>query len=187
MPYNAMCRYIYGKVSNLQTSKVMKRLELSCLPINLEVGETMEVIDESGKHYLIRCEQAESNNSLCDGCFFYKINSICNYVKCSERERNQEVRYVELQVKNEIEEEEREMKTLTIDELEETEEIKVGETFIYVDGFNKEHKIKVQPMKHLTIEETCKKCAFNGDSCCLVACSSFDRQDEKDVYFEELD
>lgn len=49
------------------------------------------------------------------------------------------------------------MKTLTIDELEETEEIKVGETFIYVDGFNKEHKIKVQPMKHLTIEETCKK------------------------------
>lgn len=77
----------------------MKRLDLSCLPINLEVGETMEVIDESGKHHLIRCEQAESNNSLCNGCFFYKINSICNYVKCSERERNQEVRYVELPVK----------------------------------------------------------------------------------------
>ena len=77
----------------------MKRLDLPCLPINLEVGETMEVIDESGKRHLIRCEQAESNNSLCDGCFFYKINSICNYVKCSERERNQEVRYVELQVK----------------------------------------------------------------------------------------
>lgn len=82
----------------------MKRLDLSCLPINLEVGETMEVIDESGKHHLIRCEQAESNNSLCNVCFFYKINSICNYVKCSESERNQEVRYVELPVKNEFEE-----------------------------------------------------------------------------------
>lgn len=164
----------------------MKRLDLSCLPINLEVGETMEIIDQSGKAHLIRCKQVESGNILCEGCFFYKIPSICYYVKCSERERGQNVRYVELPVKNEFEEEEREMKMLTVDELTETEEIKEGETFIYVDGFNKEHKIKVQPMKHLTIEETCKKCAFNGDSCCL-ACSSFDRQDEKDVYFEEID
>ena len=165
----------------------MKRLDLSCLPINLEVGETMEVIDESGKHHLIRCEQAESNNSLCDGCFFYKINSICNYVKCSERERNQEVRYVELPVKNEIEEEEREMKTLTINELTETEKIKVGETFIYVDGFNKEHKIKAQSMEFLTNEEACKRCAFSGDSCCLVSCSLWDRENKDNVYFEEID
>ena len=95
----------------------MKRLDLSCLPINLEVGETMEIIDQSGKAHLIRCEQAESGNSLCDWCFFYKIPSICNYVKCSERERGQNVRYVELPVKNEFEEEEREMKTLTANEL----------------------------------------------------------------------
>lgn len=165
----------------------MKRLDLSCLPINLEVGETMEIIDQSGKAHLIRCEQAESGNSLCDWCFFYKIPSICNYVKCSERERGQNVRYVELPVKNEFEEEEREMKTLTVNELTETEEIKEGETFIYVDGFNKEHKIKAQSMEFLTSEEACKRCAFNMDSCCLVTCSSFDRKDEKNVYFEELD
>lgn len=101
-------------------------------------------------------------------------------------ERNDEVIYVELPVKNEFKEEEREMKILTVDELTETEVIKAGETFIYVDGFNKGHKIKVQPMKSLTVEETCKKCAFNGDSCCLVVCSSLERQDDKDVYFEEL-
>ncbi|WP_440452133.1 hypothetical protein [Ruminococcus intestinalis] len=79
------------------------------------------------------------------------------------------------------------MKTLTVDELTETKGIKEGETFIYVDGFNKEHKVKVKPMESLTVEETCKRCAFNEDSCCLVACASCDRQDEEDVYFEELD
>ena len=164
----------------------MKRLDLSCMPINLEVGETMEVIDESGKRHLIRCEQAESNNSLCNGCFFYKINSICNYVKCSERERNQEVRYVELQVKNEIEEEEREMKTLTVDELTETEEIKVGETFIYIDGFNKKHKVIAKPLGLLNGDETCKRCIFHEDSCCFVSCTHWDRKRKDDVYYLEL-
>lgn len=80
----------------------MKRLDLSCLPINLEVGEIMEVIDHEGKHHSIRCEQVESDNSLCDGCFFSKIANtfICNNIKCSKRERGQEVRYIELPVEN---------------------------------------------------------------------------------------
>lgn len=109
---------------------------------------------------------------------------------CSEIERgvkSGEVIYIELLVKNEFEEEEREMKILTVDELTKTKEVKVGETFMYVDGFNKGHKIKVQLMGSLTIEETCKKCAFNGDSCCLVACDAFARIDKKEVYFEEID
>lgn len=79
------------------------------------------------------------------------------------------------------------MKTLTINELTETEKIKVGETFIYVDGFNKEHKIKAQSMEFLTNEEACKRCAFSGDSCCLVSCSLWDRENKGNVYFEEID
>lgn len=154
----------------------MKRLDLSCLTINLEVGEMMELIDKDGKYHLLRCDLVENEDCSCDGCFFSKIADgfICNHVKCFKRERGQEVRYVELP-----------MKILTVDELTETEEIKVDETFIYVDGFNKGHKIKVKPMKSMTIEETCKKCAFNGGLCYLAVCSSFERQDDKDVYFEE--
>lgn len=165
----------------------MKRLDLSCLPINLEVGETMEVIDESGKYHLIRCEQAESNNSLCDGCFFYKINSICNYVKCSERERNQEVRYVELPVKNEIEEEENNMKTLDFDTIAETDKIKAGETFMYVDCLDVQHKVIAKKVKTLGNSEACRRCVFNNDACCLVNCSKPDRESEDDVYFVEID
>lgn len=165
----------------------MKRLDLSCL--NLEVGEMMELIDKDGKYHLLRCDLVENEECSCDGCFFSKIADgfICNHVKCFKRERGQEVRYVEILVKNEFEEEEREMKILAVDELTKTKEVKVGETFMYVDGFNKGHKIKVQLMGSLTIEETCKKCAFNGDSCCLVACDTFARIDKKDVYFEEID
>lgn len=165
----------------------MKRLDLSFLPINLEVGETMEVIDESGKYHLIRCEQAESNNSLCDGCFFYKINSICNYVKCSKSERNQEVRYVELPVKNEIEEEENNMKTLDFDTIAETDKIKAEETFIYVDCLDVQHKVIAKKVKTLGNSEACRRCVFNNDACCLVNCSKPDRESEDDVYFVEID
>ena len=166
----------------------MKILDLSFLPLDLEVGEKMKFIDKDGKHHIFQCIEQKYDCS-CDGCFFNntKIPFNCDQIKCAAWERKESVIYVELPVKKRARGEEREMKTLTIDILTETEEMKGGETFIYVDGFNKEHKIKVQPMKHLTIEETCKKCAFNGDSCCLVACSSFDRQDEEDVYFEEID
>ena len=162
----------------------MKRLDLSCMPINLEVGETMEVIDERGKRHLIRCEQAESNNSLCDSCFFYKINSICNYVKCSERERGQEVRYVEIPVEYEIKEENNNnMKTLDFDTIAETDKIKAGETFIYVDCLGVQHKVIAKKVGTLG---DCKRCVFNNDACCLVKCSNSGRESKDDVYFEEI-
>lgn len=166
----------------------MKRLDLSYLPINLEVGETMEVIDQSGKTHLIRCEQVESDNSLCDGCFFSKIANtfICNHVKCSKREREQEVRYIELPVKNEFKEEEREIDTLTLDDLLETGTIKEGEIFIYVDEFDKPHRIKVNPLGNLTLEQACKKCCFNKSRCCLICRKRLDGKSDDDVYYEEL-
>lgn len=161
----------------------MKRLDLSCLPINLEVGETMEVIDESGKHHLIRCEQAESNNSLCNGCFFYKINSICNYVKCSERERNQEVRYVELPGKDEFREEENNMKKLDFDTIGETGKIKAGETFIFVDSLGVQHKVIAKKVGTSGDWEACRSCVFNSGACRFVNCSKSARESKDDVYF----
>lgn len=83
----------------------MKRLDLSCLPLNLEVGEKFELIDNDGKCHLLQCIKAKCKN-LCAGCFFAKIKIPfnCDQVKCSALERKDDVIYVELPVKNEFEE-----------------------------------------------------------------------------------
>lgn len=78
------------------------------------------------------------------------------------------------------------MKTLTVDTLNETEKIKAGETFIYVDGFNVKHKIRARGMKGVTMGEACKKCAFANDACCLVYCTELGRESKYDVSYEEL-
>lgn len=83
----------------------MKRLDLSCLPLNLEVGEKFELIDNDGKYHLLQCVKAKCEN-LCAWCFFAKIKIPfnCDQVKCSVLERKDDVIYVELPVKNEFEE-----------------------------------------------------------------------------------
>ncbi len=127
----------------------MKRLDLSCLPLNLEVGETMELIDKDGKYHLLQCVQSK-DDSICDGCFFddAKAPFSCDFVMCCLRERGEErkdVIYIELPVENEFkQDEESEMKTLTFDDLSETETIKEGEEFIYVDEFDRPYRIKVK-------------------------------------------
>lgn len=78
----------------------MKRLDLSCLPLNLEVGETMELIDKEGKYHLLKCVTSYKNSS-CKGCFFADIEApfCCDHVMCSSLERGEErggVLYVEL-------------------------------------------------------------------------------------------
>lgn len=78
------------------------------------------------------------------------------------------------------------MKTLTVETLSETGKIKAGETFIYVDGFNKKHKVQAKPLGRLSDEEACKRCIFNEDSCCLVSCTHWNRKRKDDVYYEEL-
>lgn len=167
----------------------MKRLDLSCLPINLEVGETMEVIDHEGKYHLIKCVQVKNGFSSCEGCFFTKTANTfsCTQIRCSGRERGENVRYIELPVENEFkQDEESEMKTLTIQTLNETKRIKAGETFIYVDDFDKQHKIIAKPVGVLNISEACGGCVFNNDACCSVDCSKAYRESKDDVYFEEL-
>lgn len=165
----------------------MKRLDLSCLPLNLEVGETMELIDKDGKYHLLQCVKSK-DHSVCDGCFFagVKVPFSCDYVMCSSLERKEDVIYTELPVKNEFEEEESEMKTLTVDTLTETDKIKSGETFIYIDGFNKKHKVVAKPLGILSEEEACKRCVFKNDNCCRVSCTNWDRKRKDDVYYLEL-
>lgn len=165
----------------------MKRLDLSCLPLNLEVGETMELIDKDGKYHLLQCVKSKAH-SVCNGCFFagVKVPFSCDYVMCSSLERKEDVIYTELPVKNEFEEEESEIRILTFDTLKETEKIKAGETFIYIDGFNKKHKVEVKRLEILPEEEACKRCVFNNDSCCRVSCTGLDRESEEEVYYEEL-
>ena len=185
-----MCRYGYGKVSNVQTSEVMKRLDLSCLPLNLEVGETMELIDKDGKYHLLQCVKSK-DRGLCEGCFFSNLSilSTCSNVMCVSRERGEErgdVIYIELPVKNEFEEEESEMKTLTFDDLLETKTIKEGEKFIYVDCLDVQHKIIAKRVGTLSSSVACGRCVFNNDACCLVCCLQSDRESRDDVYFEEL-
>lgn len=90
----------------------MKRLDLSCLPINLEVGETMELIDKDGKYHLLKCVTSDGNSSCeGEGCFFTKRNIPfnCDSVMCSELERGVkrgDVIYIELPVNNEFKQDE---------------------------------------------------------------------------------
>lgn len=88
----------------------MKRLDLSCLPINLEVGETMELIDKEGKYHLLKCVPSKEC-SICYGCFFAdaKAPFSCDHVMCSSLERFNErndVIYIELPVENELKQDE---------------------------------------------------------------------------------
>lgn len=78
------------------------------------------------------------------------------------------------------------MKKVTIEELSQvTRSISAGEEFIYVDGFGKQHNIKVEKLGNERDEYYCKLCAFSNDSCCLVSCSKLDRDNKDDVYFVE--
>lgn len=169
----------------------MKRLDLSCLPLNLEVGETMELIDKDGKYHLLKCIKSNGNSS-CKGCFFFKqkIPFNCDFVLCSSLEREEEredVIYVELPVENEFKrDEESEMKTLTFGDLSETKTIKAGETFIYVDCLDVQHKIIAKKVETLSGSEECGRCVFNNDGCYLVNCSKQNRESKDDIYFEEL-
>ncbi|MCS2321517.1 hypothetical protein NXY33_22440 [Bacteroides fragilis] len=65
----------------------MKKLDLSMIPIDLKVGEEMEILTPKGDKVTIRCVE-DKRNDMCENCFFGEIGlHICSYVKCSERER----------------------------------------------------------------------------------------------------
>lgn len=78
------------------------------------------------------------------------------------------------------------MKTLTVDTLNETEKIKAGETFIYVDCLDVQHKIIAKKAESSSSSVKCRRCVFNNDACRLACCLSSERESKDDVCFEEL-
>lgn len=65
----------------------MKKLDLSMFPIDLKVGEEMEVLTPKGDKVIVRCVKDKRGN-MCDYCFFGDLNlDLCNQVKCSVAER----------------------------------------------------------------------------------------------------
>lgn len=143
----------------------MKRLDLSCLPLKLDVGEVMEVIDHEGKYHLIKCVQSKNGGSWCEGCFFAKTakNFSCTQIKCSKREREQDVRFIELPAKNEFkEEEENNMKTLTFEDLRmKQKKVRDFEVFKVVHPITA-NEVTIQAIPRDTI--SCNGCAFRkGD------------------------
>ena len=168
----------------------MKRLDLSCLPLYLEEGEKMELIDKCGKYHLLQC--VPSKNSSCEGCFFTdaKAPFSCDYVMCSSLERynkRDDVICIELPVEDEFkQDEESEMKTLTFEDLSGTKTIKEGEIFIYVDCLDVQHKIIAKKAESSSSSVRCRRYVFNNDACRFVCCLNSDRESKDDVSYEEL-
>lgn len=74
----------------------MKKLDLSILPIDLKVGEEMEILTPEGDKVTVRCVEDEREN-MCDYCFFGKsVSRICYSVKCSVDERKDSVSFKEV-------------------------------------------------------------------------------------------
>lgn len=99
----------------------MKRLDLSSLPLNLEVGETMELIDKDGEYHLLKCVTSDKSGS-CKGCFFDNIvvPFNCDHVMCSGLERGVkrgDVIYIELPVNNEFKQDEESKDDVCYEEL----------------------------------------------------------------------
>lgn len=65
----------------------MKKLDLSVLPIDLKVGEEMEVLTPKGDKVTVRCVKSEREEE-CETCIFGDNGLyLCSHVKCHEMER----------------------------------------------------------------------------------------------------
>lgn len=74
----------------------MKKLDLSMIPIDLKVGEEMEILTPEGDKVTVRCVEDEREN-MCDYCFFGKsVPRFCYSVKCSVDERKDSVSFKEV-------------------------------------------------------------------------------------------
>lgn len=139
----------------------MKKLDLSMLPIDLKVGEEMEVLTPKGDKVTIRCVE-DKRNDMCEHCFFGGNSlHICSYVKCSviERETGDSVSYQEVK---------RERLYTKIDA---GKEYKVGD-IVRLSGKHEYAKV-VESNK-------CNGCVFL-DRWCNVICGERERSDGKSI------
>lgn len=139
----------------------MKKLDLSMIPIDLRVGEEMEVLTPKGDKVTVRCVE-DKRNDMCEYCFFGENSlHICSYVKCSEREREtgdsvsyQEVKRERLYTK-----------------IEAGKEYKVGD-IVRLSGKSKYAKV-IESNK-------CNGCVLM-EKCCNVICGEGERSDGKSI------
>lgn len=139
----------------------MKKLDLSMMPIDLKVGEEMEVLTPKGDKVTVRCVE-DKRNEMCEHCFFGENSlHICSYVKCSEREREtgdsvsyQEVKREKLYTK-----------------IEEAKEYKVGD-IVRLSGKYKYAKV-IESNK-------CNGCVLMGKGCNVI-CGERERSDGKSI------
>lgn len=65
----------------------MKKLDLSMLPIDLKVGEGMEVLTPKGDKVTVRCVE-DKREEACETCIFGDNGLyLCSHVKCHDTER----------------------------------------------------------------------------------------------------
>lgn len=156
----------------------MKKLDLSVLPIDLKVGECMQVVDRKGRSHIIECEKLEVDKHTCDGCFFENFEaeySFCNdYVMCAAREREtkDDVRYKEV-----------ELEVITDRNIDKLSDMPVGTKFIYKNSNGYLFKTEVAECSEAD-KFVCEKCALECD--CYnpkKICMSKGRPDKKDVNF----
>ena len=139
----------------------MKKLDLSIIPIDLKVGEEMEVLTPKGDKVTVRCVE-DKRNDMCERCFFGENGlHICSYVKCGEREREtgdsvsyQEVKRERLYAK-----------------IEEGKEYKVGD-IVRLSGKYKYAKV-IESNK-------CNGCVLMGKGCNVI-CGERERSDGKSI------
>lgn len=155
----------------------MKKLDLSVLPIDLKVGECMQVVDRKGVSHIIECEKVEKGSTECDSCFFNSIEltgGMCNFIWCSnmERETKDDVRYKEV-----------ELEVITDRNIDKLSDIPVGTKFIYKNSNGYLFKTEVAQCSEVD-RLVCEKCALECD--CYTTrniCIPKGRSDKKDVHF----
>lgn len=139
----------------------MKKLDLSMIPIDLKVGEEMEILTPKGDKVTIRCVE-DKRNDMCENCFFGENSlHICSYVKCSEgeRETGDSVSYQEVK------------RERLYTKIEEGKEYKVGD-IVRLSGKYKYAKV-IESNK-------CNGCVLMGKSCNVI-CGERERSDGKSI------
>ena len=144
----------------------MKKLDLSILPIDLKVGEEMEILTPKGDKVTVRCVKNE-RGEVCETCIFGDNGLyLCSHVKCHETER---------ETKDSVSFQEVKRERSCIKRLEEEKEYKVGEVIKYFKG-------SLDSPRYAKVVESnrCHKCILNEILFC-VKCGKMERKDGKSV------
>lgn len=144
----------------------MKKLDLSILPIDLKVGEEMEILTPKGDKVTVRCVE-DKREDMCETCIFGDNGLyLCSHVKCHEAER---------ETKDSVSFQVVKMKRKRIKDLESGKEYKVGDVVRYFKG-----SLCFPKYAKFVESSTCNGCIYVGD-CRNIICGERERRDGKSV------